>query len=425
MEQHRTHRQQLAHRAHDSPSFDMLPSPFYPTFPVILGGASRATQQPHPSTQYAQQHYPPDGGPPLEAQRSPPRPYGLQEHPGHPHLGDPAPSPALQQPQPRPAAAYPLFPQDNESHNSAFQVPDPQQSRAPAHQLPQHLSIQPGSIDPCYFGAFYDNAGGHSRVGITRLPDLTYAHHPQQRYSLPTTHHSTAIHTPPETSPTTAVPGPSQTFPEQHDNGTNADATQRSRQWGGAGALNPATGVFSRASDHPRVRTAQACEKCRARKAKVCCSIFFSPSPPPSYALSDKHPPMGMLSAQAITRHASGVKRVDWSAPTRQNAVCAGPTSQSLRSPRSQTARNPPKLRKDRKRADVPLPCPLPHAGTRSYGVSTSNNRSTNKTSTSTNTKALPRLPLPLAPRPLPPLHLPRAVGASDILHRPNPKLRL
>ncbi|KAG2004298.1 hypothetical protein CC2G_002866 [Coprinopsis cinerea AmutBmut pab1-1] len=35
-----------------------------------------------------------------------------------------------------------------------------------------------------------------------------------------------------------------------------------------AGSLDPATGVFYRTPDHPRLRTAQACEKCRTRKAK-------------------------------------------------------------------------------------------------------------------------------------------------------------
>ncbi|KAF5391187.1 hypothetical protein D9757_003122 [Collybiopsis confluens] len=35
-----------------------------------------------------------------------------------------------------------------------------------------------------------------------------------------------------------------------------------------AGSLDPATGVFYRTPEHPRLRTAQACEKCRTRKAK-------------------------------------------------------------------------------------------------------------------------------------------------------------
>ncbi|KAJ7929540.1 hypothetical protein B0H13DRAFT_1859534 [Mycena leptocephala] len=34
------------------------------------------------------------------------------------------------------------------------------------------------------------------------------------------------------------------------------------------GSLDPATGIFYRTPEHPRLRTAQACEKCRSRKAK-------------------------------------------------------------------------------------------------------------------------------------------------------------
>ena len=47
--------------------------------------------------------------------------------------------------------------------------------------------------------------------------------------------------------------------------------TQPAPSWTMSGSLDPATGVFQRAPEHPRVRTAQACEKCRIRKAKVSC----------------------------------------------------------------------------------------------------------------------------------------------------------
>jgi hypothetical protein len=36
-----------------------------------------------------------------------------------------------------------------------------------------------------------------------------------------------------------------------------------------AGSLDPTTGIFYRTPEHPRLRTAQACDKCRTRKAKV------------------------------------------------------------------------------------------------------------------------------------------------------------
>jgi hypothetical protein len=39
--------------------------------------------------------------------------------------------------------------------------------------------------------------------------------------------------------------------------------------WTLAGSLDPTTGIFYRTPENPRLRTAQACEKCRTRKAKV------------------------------------------------------------------------------------------------------------------------------------------------------------
>lgn len=271
MEHRRVHPQHLAHGAHDSSSFDIFPSPFY-SFPVpdTLGGGSKATQPPHPLPQYVQQQqYAPDSGSPLEAQRSPQRPYCPQGRPqqGHSHIGNPAPPPALQQPQPRPAAAYPLpiFPQNHEGYSPSVQTHYLPLSRAVPHQH-SHIPNEPAFLNP-----FTDSACQQPRGDITRLGDFTYACHPQPRYSLPTTLPSAATHTPPEHSPSTSVQDPPSTFHQQHDNsGTNADhGSQRSRSWGGAGSLDPATGVFSRAADHPRIRTAQACEKCRARKAKV------------------------------------------------------------------------------------------------------------------------------------------------------------
>jgi hypothetical protein len=266
MEHRRIHPQQLTHGAHDPSSFDIFHSPLYSTFPDILGGGSKATQPPHPSPQYVQQQYAPDSGSPLEVQRSPQRPYCPQGRPqqGHSHIGNPAQPLALQQPQPRPAAAHPMFPQDHEGYSPSFQAHYLPLSRAVPHQN-SHISNEPSFLNP-----FTDNACPQTRGDITRLGDFTYVCHPQPRYSLPTMLPSAATHTPPEHSPSTSVQGPPSAFHEQHDNGTNTDtASLRTRSWGGAGSLDPTTGVFSRAADHPRIRTAQACEKCRARKAKV------------------------------------------------------------------------------------------------------------------------------------------------------------
>ncbi|KAI0364774.1 hypothetical protein BV20DRAFT_816333 [Pilatotrama ljubarskyi] len=59
---------------------------------------------------------------------------------------------------------------------------------------------------------------------------------------------------------------------QQSANATHAGAQQlsgpSSSSWTLSGSLDPATGVFQRSFEHPRLRTAQACEKCRIRKAK-------------------------------------------------------------------------------------------------------------------------------------------------------------
>lgn len=56
--------------------------------------------------------------------------------------------------------------------------------------------------------------------------------------------------------------------------------------WSVSGSLDPVTGVFQRMPEHPRLRTAQACEKCRARKAKVCSAFPRSPASPHVYPLA-------------------------------------------------------------------------------------------------------------------------------------------
>ncbi|KAI8969699.1 hypothetical protein BD414DRAFT_257159 [Trametes punicea] len=58
----------------------------------------------------------------------------------------------------------------------------------------------------------------------------------------------------------------------QHSmNAAQAAAQQSSTpstSWTLSGSLDPTTGIFQRSVEHPRLRTAQACEKCRIRKAK-------------------------------------------------------------------------------------------------------------------------------------------------------------
>ncbi|KAI0285507.1 hypothetical protein BC826DRAFT_1051992 [Russula brevipes] len=249
------HSQQSFHRAHDPvPS-----SSLYVTFPDLSAGGSKATQPPHPSPLYVQQQYPPDSDAPFEVQRSPPHQYHPHEQPqqGPTHLGNRIPPPALQQPQPRVAAPYPPFPQDHEGRHTTFQVLPHQMSRAPQ----QHAHIP---IDP-----WVDTFSNHPSAQPTALRGMvshvTYSLHPQPRRPLTLTH---STHPTPEHSPTTAVPPGHPTFHDQHEEGEIPDHSPRTCSWGGAGSLNPSTGVFSPAPGHSRIRTAQACEKCRARKAK-------------------------------------------------------------------------------------------------------------------------------------------------------------
>lgn len=57
---------------------------------------------------------------------------------------------------------------------------------------------------------------------------------------------------------------------EGKDEAQAAEAPAPPPSWSMSGSLDPTTGIYQMAPEHPRVRTAQACEKCRGRKAKVC-----------------------------------------------------------------------------------------------------------------------------------------------------------
>jgi hypothetical protein len=274
MEQRGMHPRQGSHQtvhAYSQPSFDNLQPPFYPGFQEPLGGGPKVTQLPRPlQPPYVQQHYVLDRGPPIEAQRSPPSPPSNRssDRPhGHLSLRHPVSPPQLQQPQPRQATMYALFPQGHEAYPTTH-VFSTQMSR-----VPQQSAYMP--LDPWAVAAFTDNASTHLTEMEGGLPHILEPMHPshQQPLSpLETTHSSTyAQAIPPKESPLTMQnmdPVPT-SFQGDTDGSPTAENSPRLRSWGGAGSLDPATGVFSRAADHPRIRTAQACEKCRARKAKV------------------------------------------------------------------------------------------------------------------------------------------------------------
>ena len=81
---------------------------------------------------------------------------------------------------------------------------------------------------------------------------------------------------PPYPSPS-PFPAPRLSPPPLHHSPVNFKSTQnnsdptssQNHRLTLAGSLDPSTGIFYRTPEHPRLRTAQACEKCRTRKAKV------------------------------------------------------------------------------------------------------------------------------------------------------------
>ncbi|KAG7440329.1 uncharacterized protein BT62DRAFT_629245 [Guyanagaster necrorhizus] len=82
----------------------------------------------------------------------------------------------------------------------------------------------------------------------------------------PFAHNSSNYPTQPSAYPTqSSYPPPRLTPPSHQANQTQSNTDTRLSF---AGSLDPSTGIFYRTPEHPRLRTAQACEKCRTRKAK-------------------------------------------------------------------------------------------------------------------------------------------------------------
>ncbi|KAH8991630.1 hypothetical protein EDB86DRAFT_3079786 [Lactarius hatsudake] len=253
--------QQITHQtvhAYGSPSFDNLQSSLYSGFPELLGGGLKATQLPRPLPQYVQQHYIPDRDPPMAAQRSPPPSHRSSDRPhGHPSLHYSASPPQLRQPQPRQATAYTSFPQ-GQAYHSAHEFPT-QVSRVP--QQSAHMPLDPWAV-----ATFTDHSNTHptEMQGLPHTFESIYPSH-QPPLSPLATAQAVLQKGPSTTTQNTDSPT---SFQGKNEGNTTAENSPQLRSWGGAGSLDPATGVFSRAADHPRIRTAQACEKCRARKAK-------------------------------------------------------------------------------------------------------------------------------------------------------------
>ncbi|KAF8659948.1 hypothetical protein AX16_001684 [Volvariella volvacea WC 439] len=88
---------------------------------------------------------------------------------------------------------------------------------------------------------------------------LSYTNFSAPQFPSRHTTSPTMSQSPPSAS---SAPAPAQKAPSGSQGGV------ASRTIALAGSLDPSTGVFYRTPEHPRLRTAQACEKCRTRKAK-------------------------------------------------------------------------------------------------------------------------------------------------------------
>ncbi|THH14081.1 hypothetical protein EW146_g6214 [Bondarzewia mesenterica] len=123
------------------------------------------------------------------------------------------------------------------SHSSFSRAPSQPHSSHSLHPWPLQPVSAASADSHCFSNA--NNALAHAEI--------------QPIYTTHSRHHSTAFTHQPLHQP-------------QHD--LVSFDTNRTGGHTLSGSLDPSTGVFSRAPEHPRMRTAQACEKCRLRKAK-------------------------------------------------------------------------------------------------------------------------------------------------------------
>jgi len=135
-------------------------------------------------------------------------------------------------------------------------------------------------------------------------PSTTPQQHHNQPNGWPTFDHGLPLGYPPNygSYPTSSpFPPPRLTPPPAHHiDGGNVHGGPRLTL---AGSLDPATGIFYRTPEHPRLRTAQACEKCRTRKAKVYVFLISTQLTFLTYTGYNRN------SAVESTHHVIGVRR--------------------------------------------------------------------------------------------------------------------
>ncbi|KAK0470759.1 hypothetical protein IW261DRAFT_927263 [Armillaria novae-zelandiae] len=131
------------------------------------------------------------------------------------------------------------------------------QSQRPLHMTqPLQAATYQSSSQPNSWAPRYDSYD----------PPLTTQHYTLDSGYSPFAHNAPSYPTQPGAYPTqSSYPPPRLTPPSHHGNQTQSNNDTRLSF---AGSLDPSTGIFYRTPEHPRLRTAQACEKCRTRKAK-------------------------------------------------------------------------------------------------------------------------------------------------------------
>ncbi|KAF9563472.1 hypothetical protein CPC08DRAFT_748926 [Agrocybe pediades] len=160
---------------------------------------------------------------------------------------------------------HPLFTRQDNINSSTNRSLDP-------HVLPPHHSLyhssapftsaqHPPPQDSPHGWPAYDQHVSHPFPQQNTGPSSM--HYGSNTYSVSSSFQQSRL-SPPPLHPSLYFKGPHLGLGLAH-NASSSFGGHRSTL---AGSLDPATGIFYRTPEHPRLRTAQACEKCRTRKAK-------------------------------------------------------------------------------------------------------------------------------------------------------------
>ena len=176
---------------------------------------------------------------------------------------------------PRPPSLYPHEHLDTSPPGSR---PSGQVPHIPARPSHTFLVPQPDLMLQYHF------PGGHNSFIAVDAPYLSNEQHPSPQGIYAATSGWTGAveyeecHNPgenPFVHHLQSVINSSHTVQTRQQNAANivpsAQPSGAAQSW--TGSIDLATGVFQRSVEHPRLRTAQACEKCRIRKAKVRLSL--------------------------------------------------------------------------------------------------------------------------------------------------------